>query len=49
MGLKSGLFNRSQTPTNVNKTRSNPALRDWHGQFTPEFPEFVAEGTAACF
>ena len=21
----------------VNKTRSNPALRDWRGQFTPEF------------
>ncbi len=20
----------------VNKTRSNPALRDWRGQFTPE-------------
>ena len=23
----------------VNKTRSNPALRDWRGQFTPEFVE----------
>ena len=21
----------------VHKTRSNPALRDWSGQFTPEF------------
>jgi hypothetical protein len=21
----------------VNQTRSNPALRDWHSQFTPEF------------
>ena len=21
----------------VNKTRSNPAVRDWRGQFTPEF------------
>jgi len=21
----------------VNKTRSNPALQDWSGQFTPEF------------
>lgn len=21
----------------VNQTRSNPALRDWRGQFTPEF------------
>jgi hypothetical protein len=21
----------------VNQTRSKPALRDWHGQFTPEF------------
>ena len=23
----------------TNKTRSNPALRDWRGQFTPEFVE----------
>jgi hypothetical protein len=21
----------------INKARSNPALRDWRGQFTPEF------------
>ena len=25
-----------QKPDVVNQTRSNPALRDWRGQFTPE-------------
>ena len=27
----------------TNKTRSNPALRDWRGQFTPEFVRQSAE------
>ena len=30
----------------VNKTRSNPALRDWRGQFTPEFVEFPRNSIA---
>jgi hypothetical protein len=30
------IFDRQKLDV-VNKTQSNPALRDWRGQFTPEF------------
>lgn len=30
----------------VNQTRSKPALRDWRGQFTPEF--VVSTANEAC-
>jgi hypothetical protein len=29
----------------VNQTRSNPALRDWRGQLTPEIMVSIARGT----
>ena len=32
----------------VNKTRSNPALRDWRGQFTPEFKPLEFERFSNC-
>ena len=32
----------------VSKTRSNPALRDWRGQFTPEFIPLEFERFSNC-
>jgi len=39
-GRRSFCYDR-QKPDVVNQTRSNPALRDWRGQFAPELPVLI--------